>query len=295
MSKKISKNEIKKVLLAGVLVLSLGGCEWISDWPPSEASSYRTGGDARPPPPQMKITQTADATWMQPAPQSRPEEILVPRTETSGGNASERIEKLEKSVEDMRHDMSMMVPALTRLAEAQADTQALLAQQPQAGSEEAAALDFPTQAAVPGEPVGIPVPLSSSSENVSKRDNVSDMQVFSLPKSTLPNSVRQIRFGEHPDKTRIVLDISDEVAFRYDLDNEEHILVIELPGLGWGTAAQTVVQNSVLVKSYQASSDGQGGTRLAIQLKKDAKVMWAQPIPSVGGKDPRIVIDIAGS
>lgn len=294
MSKKTSSSVLKKAFMTGFLVLSLGGCDWLSDWPPADVPSFRSGGDVRPPPPQMKITQTADATWMQPAPQSKPEEILVPRTETSGGNTPERLEKLEKSVEDMRHDMSMMIPALTRLAEAQADTQALLAQQsqPQAGGGDASSLEFPVQAATPGAPVEISTSLSS--ENVSERDNVADMRIASLPQAASSGTVRQLRFGEHPDKTRIVLDTSDNVAFRYDLDNKEHILVIELPGMGWGTVAQTSVQNSMLVQSYQASSDGQGGTRLAIQLKEDAQVMWAQPIPSVGGKDPRIVIDIVG-
>lgn len=294
MGKKISKQTAKRTFLAGVLVLALGGCEWLSDWPQADVPSFRSGGDVRPPPPQMKITQTADATWMQPAPQSKPEEILVPRTETSGGNTPERLEKLEKSVEDMRHDMSMMIPALTRLAEAQADTQALLAQQsqPQAGGGDVSSQAFPAQAATPGAPVGIPLPLSS--ENVSEGDDVANMQVASLTQEASSGVVRQLRFGEHPDKTRIVLDTSNNVAFRYDLDNKEHILVVELPGMGWDTMAQTSVQNSALVQSYQASSDGQGGTRLAIQLKKAAQVMWAQPIPSVAGKDPRIVIDIAG-
>lgn len=115
----------------------------------------------------------------------------------------------------------------------------------------------------------------------------------SAPAAASTATVKGLRVGEHPDKTRLVLDLSNNVAFRQDLDNNEHILMIELPGAGWSGPLQQQFARSPLVSAYQATPDGQGGTHLAVQLRKPAKVASTQSLAAEPGKPPRIVIDIA--
>lgn len=88
-------------------------------------------------------------------------------------------------------------------------------------------------------------------------------------------SVTQVRFGQHDDKTRMVLDVSPGVNYSYDIDNNEKILLISLPGAGWAGVAQDAVAQSPYVASYQAVPDGSGGTQLVVQLRVAARVALA--------------------
>ncbi|MBU0800911.1 MAG: AMIN domain-containing protein, partial [Alphaproteobacteria bacterium] len=105
--------------------------------------------------------------------------------------------------------------------------------------------------------------------------------------------IGHIRFGENKDKTRIVLDAAQQVTFTQDIDNNEQILMVRLPGSAWNTAAQQQVTDSPLVAAYTATPDGAGGTTLAIQLKRPAQVAMAQSLPPGGSKGHRVVIDLA--
>ena len=106
--------------------------------------------------------------------------------------------------------------------------------------------------------------------------------------------VWDLRIGEHPGMTRLVLDIGQKADYTADLDNNEHLLVIELAGTGWAGAAQASLSDSPLVASWstQPLEDGQG-TRLIIQLKKNAKIL-SQNTFSGGGAPFKVVLDLAG-
>jgi hypothetical protein len=54
-----------------------------------------------------------------------------------------------------------------------------------------------------------------------------------------------------------------------------------------------VIKDSPLIASYSAAVDGKGGSQLAVKLRKPGKVIWAQMLPAVGDKKPRVVVDIA--
>lgn len=120
----------------------------------------------------------------------------------------------------------------------------------------------------------------------------------SLPSPNVENGsadtfVRNIRFGEHQDKTRLVLDTNDQVAFSYDVDNKEQLLVIDLPQTGWRGSEAMDIANSPLVSSYSVVSDGKGGHQLVMQLKQPSQVLWAQALLPGGPQGHRIVIDLA--
>jgi len=104
---------------------------------------------------------------------------------------------------------------------------------------------------------------------------------------------QDIRFGTHPDKTRIVIDVSKEIRFFYKVDGQENVLQIALSGARWAGPAHAPVEESPLIMSYNVGPDGQGGTQMALQLSRPVKVLWAETLPSVGNKGPRLVIDIA--
>jgi N-acetylmuramoyl-L-alanine amidase len=174
-----------------------------------------------------------------------------------------RLAKLEKEMATMRGDVGMMMPALTKLAEAQGDIKQILA-------------DLESGYGASG--IDTMKSQPPTAQNISYNDGT---------------AVSQVRVGEHPGKTRVVLDVSGDVAFNYDVDNAEGLLTVTLPGTAWNGQDGMQIINSPVIASYTAAPDGQGGTQMMFQLKKQAQVIWAKQLPAAAGSVPRIVMDVA--
>ncbi len=282
-----AKNALKTVFSVGFCLAALTGCDWVKDWPPGGKAAVRQ------PQPQVKLMQTADSTWIAPEPTAPPQEHLVP-ADPEAQNGLKRLEKLEGQIETLRNDMGALVPAMTKLTQMQAALQQeVVAQrqeaapvssqpvqvapaviQPEAGNEKDAAKPALPQALVPSAATATPVgPVS-----------------LQAPSAV----VRQVRVGEHPDKTRIVLDASDNVAFSYDLDNDSHSLIIKMPAAGWTAPVQAGVANSPLIQSWKAVPDGKGGAIMTISLRRAVKVLSAETLSAAeNDNQPRIVVDLA--
>ncbi len=132
-----------------------------------------------------------------------------------------------------------------------------------------------TAGMVPGAPVAIPAAYTPPAINVT--------------------SIQNVRFGNHEGgKSRMVIDVSAASNFTFDIDNNEKVMVVEIPGTVWSAGPITrQLQDHPLVQSMASSPDGQGGTRVVLQMKAPAKVLWSQAIPPAGGQGNRIVIDIS--
>ncbi len=106
-------------------------------------------------------------------------------------------------------------------------------------------------------------------------------------------TVSAIRVGEHPGKTRIVLDVTGKADFSADLDNGEKILVVELPGAGWNAVKKDSFATSPLLASYEVNpGNGGKGSLLVIKLKADAALLYKGTMPADSGKGVKIVIDL---
>ncbi len=107
-------------------------------------------------------------------------------------------------------------------------------------------------------------------------------------------AVSSVRVGDHPGKVRIVLDLTGPAKFAADVDNNEKILLVDLPGTGWTAETQKLIKNP-LVKGYVAQKNATGnGTVLAIKLAKPAKVLMATVLPPNESYGNRIAIDVSG-
>jgi hypothetical protein len=105
-------------------------------------------------------------------------------------------------------------------------------------------------------------------------------------------TITDIRVGEHSGKTRLVLDASGPVTFKYDLDNNEKLLLIELTGAGLSAPAQKNFANSAFLNAYTAQANGNGIT-LALELKKPAKIMSSATLaPDGANTQYRVFFDI---
>lgn len=100
-----------------------------------------------------------------------------------------------------------------------------------------------------------------------------------------------VRFGEHASKTRIVLDVAKSMDIKFDLDAQENILVVELPGQVAGGLTPRAV-NSALVKSYDIQKSGDN-TLVIFSFKKPTKIIESMQLKGSGKAAHRIVFDMA--
>ncbi|MCB1318448.1 MAG: hypothetical protein KDK27_20925, partial [Leptospiraceae bacterium] len=102
-----------------------------------------------------------------------------------------------------------------------------------------------------------------------------------------------VRIGEHPGKTRIVLDLDGVSPFRHDLDQNENVLIVTLPEAVWKTASQKDFSAHPLLRSYRTQPGKDGGTVLVLRFKKPVRLVAATPLGPGGTAAHRILFDIA--
>jgi N-acetylmuramoyl-L-alanine amidase len=182
------------------------------------------------------------------------------------------------------------------------DTPVRLAPQavsPQAGDEDLSAppSDLMPSSAYPQQQSGDPVPGIAgnlyASNGYEQPEAPVEEEAVPQPEAASGSMINQVRFGEHPDKTRMVLDLSDKVAFSYNISPDGTIVALDMGGASWGAGQSAASSGSPLIASYVAQPDGKGGTQMNIQLRRPGKVVFAQYIPPSAEHSPRIVVDIA--
>lgn len=98
-------------------------------------------------------------------------------------------------------------------------------------------------------------------------------------------SVKDIRIGDHIDKTRIVLDVTQKADFKASIDSDGRRLVITLPQYDWKTAKRWDAVSANLVAGY-SYADGV----LVMDLMAPATLRSQTTLAGEGGQ--RIVIDL---
>lgn len=113
-----------------------------------------------------------------------------------------------------------------------------------------------------------------------------------LPQGSAESVVTGIRFGDYPEKTRMVLDLNAGADFRADVQNGR--VLLELPKSAWSGEQHKVVSNP-LVRSYTVSPAKSGGTVLSLELKKPVKLLGSAALPPNSQYGHRIYLDLAAS
>lgn len=233
---------------------------------------------------------------------------------TSGLTVEDRIAKLEQTVGSLRSDYDRIMPAFASLNTTNERIQTLLdeierdtgrrpaaAVTPATSVAETTTVTTTTAAPLSAPPAALTAPASATTVKTEtvKTETVKVETPAAAPAhaaSTSGANVTGVRIGEHGTKTRFVLDLSTKTKpeFKYDLDNAEKLLLVDLPSMGWvgnqsgkgGTAAP-------LVQGWNVQKGVSGGSTLAIQLKKNARILSTQFLPAEGKDPARLVMDIA--
>lgn len=115
--------------------------------------------------------------------------------------------------------------------------------------------------------------------------------IGSTPKGPLP-IVMSARIGEHEDRTRLVIELSDPVNLRaFALANPDRV-VIDMPEVSWRLGAPPRPSGFGAIKSYRYGQFRAGNSRMVIDLNQPVTVSDALVLPPSSGFGYRVVIDL---
>ena len=238
------------------------------------------------------------------------------------GTPEERIERLERVIVAMHRDMQAMgsplqgsfyAPATTKLVTMQPVTDAKISTPPQ----NLQPAQPPPAAAAPPEPLTPPVTTDMGEDSPNDEPELEVLVSAPLPQDAqapvaAPTPAPQpapaatpapppatggivatgLRVGEHPDRVRLVIDVSQDTAFTADLDNSENLLIIELPAAGWSGASQGALSGGGPMKSYKVDALNGSGSIVVVQLNAASAILSQSKMPAASGSGQRIVIDL---
>ena len=100
------------------------------------------------------------------------------------------------------------------------------------------------------------------------------------------------RIGEHDDRTRLVIELSDPVNLRtFTLANPDRV-VVDMPEVAWRLGAPPLPTGYGSVKSYRYGLFREGNSRMVIDLNRPVTVGDALVLPPSAGFGYRVVIDL---
>lgn len=118
-----------------------------------------------------------------------------------------------------------------------------------------------------------------------------DTRALSAPNEVLP-VVMDARIGEHPDRTRFVVEVSDPFRLRiFTLTNPDRV-VIDMPEVIWRLNGPPHPSGQGLVRSYRYGLFRAGNSRFVIDLNGAARVAEPMVLPPTDGHGYRLVIDL---
>lgn len=111
------------------------------------------------------------------------------------------------------------------------------------------------------------------------------------PPAALP-VVMGARIGEHEDRTRFVVELSDPVNMRTFTLNNPNRVVIDMPAVQWHLSGPPRPTGFGAVRSYRYGLFRPGNSRFVIDLNQPVTVSDALVIPPQDGYGYRVVIDL---
>ena len=104
-------------------------------------------------------------------------------------------------------------------------------------------------------------------------------------------TVTAVRIGEHPSKTRFVIELSERVTFQAFTLAAPYRVVVDLPEVDW-RLPKRFVRKGGLITDLRYGLFTNGRSRVVIDVAAPAKITKSFRLDPRGGKGHRLVIDI---
>lgn len=210
-------------------------------------------------------------------------------------NSDQRFNRLENAVQGLRSEFESFKPAIVRLVAVESDIQALIKQLDMLLQNE------PAPAPAPQQPMSPPTQLSPADQAQPPQPMAAPAPSPAPAPAPQPTAstggssiISAIRVGEHSDKIRLVMDASQKTPFNVDFDNQENLLIIELPEAKWTAARSQSFARSPVLQSYSVEDINNGnGSRVIMTMKKSTQVLKQQALPPGTNPNYRIYLDLS--
>jgi len=110
--------------------------------------------------------------------------------------------------------------------------------------------------------------------------------------ATAAADVVNIRLGVHPDRTRVVLDLSAPAKYRIEPQTDPRQLVITLEDAGIHLASGEPPAGHGLIKAIRIEQGTGTGGRMILELAEPARVAQSQALLAEGAAPARIFVDL---
>lgn len=110
--------------------------------------------------------------------------------------------------------------------------------------------------------------------------------------ATAATSASAIRIGEHPDKTRIVIDLNAGVKHKVYRLADPYRIVVDLPEIDWARTKKGRLLKDGIIRGLRYGRFRPGESRIVFDLSGPAKVDKAFMIAPRNNKGYRLVIDL---
>ncbi len=116
--------------------------------------------------------------------------------------------------------------------------------------------------------------------------------LFSSSLALAKPSVTDVRVGVHPDKTRFVLELTEEPAYRAFTLPDPFRVVIDLPALQWSLGSKRTVDGGGLVQAVRYGLFAPGTSRVVLDVGQPVDFQKVFTLPPSNGYGHRLVIDL---
>ncbi len=116
------------------------------------------------------------------------------------------------------------------------------------------------------------------------------LAILILPSTSHALSLSDVRVGVHPDKTRLVFDLSEISDFRIFTLSNPYRIVIDMPSLNW-QAGSVSPQNDANILAVRHGALNTVTSRIVIDLSQPVAVRSAFALPAAPNKSNRLVVD----
>jgi N-acetylmuramoyl-L-alanine amidase len=106
-----------------------------------------------------------------------------------------------------------------------------------------------------------------------------------------PN-VSDVRIGVHPDKTRFVMELSEQPAYRVFTLPDPYRVVIDLPELDWRLPIGVQRKSGGVIENLRFGLFAPGASRVVLDLRAPVRVGKVFVLPPTAGYPYRLVIDL---
>jgi len=115
-----------------------------------------------------------------------------------------------------------------------------------------------------------------------------------FPANAYALTIKDVRFGHYPDKTRLVIDLDEDTQFRSFVLADPYRMVIDLPTFTWNSA-RIKEQQAAGITAVRHGNLKPGISRIVFDLNRPISIHSAFTLPSASNKPPRLVIDFANT